>query len=801
MKKKLISLMLVVLTIPAYCQTITVKDKETGKPLVNVTLMSENPKAFVTTNEKGQAEISAFKGSEKIDIRTLGYKTEIVSYKSLKNAGYTVKLLLTGISLNEFVISASKFEEKQEDVAQKIQVLRSSELQNMNQTSTADVIAGSGNIMVQKSQLAGGSPVIRGFETNKVLIVVDGMRMNNAIYRGGHLQNVITLDNSIMERIELVFGPGSVVYGSDALGGVMHFYTKKPVLSNGDSTIVKTNAYARYFSAASGYAGHLDFSLGGKKLGSLTSVTYTNNGDLRQGAGRNPYYGSFGARKWYVKRNNDLDYIVVNKDSNLQIGSAYQQYDVLQKFLFRQSAKLEHIINLQYSTSSDIPRYDRLTQLSGNNPKYAVWYYGPQKRFFSTYSLHLNGKSSIYDKARFILGYQKIEESRNSRKFNSVYLQHQIEQVDVFSFNADLEKQTGKNEFRYGAEASLNLVNSTAFTEDIIADTSAASETRYPDGGSTMTSLAIYGTHTREINDNLILNDGLRLTNTGLTSVFNDKTFFPFPFDKVSQNNTAVNGNLALIFASDNGWRTSLACATGFRAPNVDDMSKVFESVPGSIIVPNPNLHPEYTYNGEVSISKTLGHIITVSALGYYTVYKNALTVQPAKYEGKDSIIYEGQMSRVTSTVNAGEAYIYGAEGSVSGNLNEFISINVTINYTYGRIITDTTDYPLDHIPPVFGKLGLSTTKNNFRGEFFLNYSGWKRLKDYNLVGEDNIANATPWGMPAWFTLNARLSYSFVESLNLQFACENILDQNYRVFASNISAPGRNFIITLRYTL
>jgi hemoglobin/transferrin/lactoferrin receptor protein len=77
-------------------------------------------------------------------------------------------------------------------------------------------------------------------------------------------------------------------------------------------------------------------------------------------------------------------------------------------------------------------------------------------------------------------------------------------------------------------------------------------------------------------------------------------------------------------------------------------------------------------------------------------------------------------------------------------------------------------------------------------------YSGSKRLEDYNFVGEDNFAYATADGMPSWYTLNLRANYNINNQLSIQVAYENILDRNYRMFASNISAPGRNFILTLR---
>ena len=156
-------------------------------------------------------------------------------------------------------------------------------------------------------------------------------------------------------------------------------------------------------------------------------------------------------------------------------------------------------------------------------------------------------------------------------------------------------------------------------------------------------------------------------------------------------------------------------------------------------------------------------------------------------------------MSQVVATTNANKAYLYGLELALNGQINSIASIYGTMNYTYARIVTGGTAIPLDHIPPVFGKFGIQITDKKFRSELFVNYSAWKRIADYNPYGEDNQAYALPDGMPSWYTINARVTYQFNKLISLQLACENILDRNYRVFASNISAPGRNFIATLRW--
>ncbi len=797
---KKISLLIVCLCfyVIAQAQSITVIDQNL-QPISGVEVYKLNEsKPFSTSTSAGIINLSGLSANQSLIFIHPNYLPVSSSIEQLKSLDYTLYLKDNSNTLDEVVVSASRFEEKKKDVSQKIQVIGSKELQNMNQTSTADVLANSGNVMVQKSQLGGGSPIIRGFETNKVLMVVDGIRMNNAIYRGGHLQNIITLDNSIMDRVEIVYGPGSVVYGSDALGGVMSFTTKNPLLSTDGKTLVKANAYTRYMSAVSGYAAHADVSVGGKKFGSLTSFTYSNYGDLRQGANREPEVGNFGSRPWYVQQFNGVDSMVVNADTNVQVGSGYTQYDVLQKFLFKQSDFVKHTVNLQFSNSSNIDRYDRLTQTSGGKPKYGEWYYGPQKRLLASYTLELSKKTKIYDNARLIIGYQQIEESRIDRKYKKTAQNHRVENLDILTANLDFTKKAGKNEIRYGLEGWYNKVNSTAFTKDIVSGTESPLDTRYASGGASMSSIAVYATHTLEISNKLILNDGLRFSNVGLNAKFTDTTFFNFPFKYAKQNNNALNGNIGLIYMPTTDCRVTALVSTGFRAPNVDDLSKVFESTAGSINVPNPDLKPEYTYNGEVGVSNKFGNWLTASATGYYTLYRNALTTQNFTYNGQDSIMYAGTMSKVVATTNANKAYMYGLELGLNGRFNDNVSMYATYNYTHARIVTDSTAIPLDHIPPVFGKFGIQISDKKFRADLFVNYSAWKRIADYNPFGEDNQAYALPEGMPSWYTINARLSYQFNKYIGLQVACENILDQNYRVFASNISAPGRNFILTLR---
>ena len=753
------------------------------------------------TNKKGKIQTDIFELADsawRISFHHEEYISSTLTLDSLEKTNFKVYLQSSANTLEETVVSANRISEKKKDVIQKIKVIRSKEIEFQNQSSMADLISSTGNVFVQKSQLGGGSPIIRGFETNKVLMVVDGVRMNNAIYRGGHLQNVISLDNSIMERVELVFGPGSVMYGSDAIGGVMTFKTKDPSLSHNDSILIIGQSYFRYFSAASGFSSNANISVANKKLGSLTSFTYSNFGDLMQGAERKDFVGEFGARDWYVERINGLDSIRTNSTPNLQRGSGYAQYDILQKFVYEQNQHVSHTLNLQLSNSSTIDRYDRLTQMSDGVAKYAEWYYGPQFRFMSAYTMSINKKNRAFDASKLTLAYQSIEESRMVRRYREDELKNRNEALDIYTLNFDFTKQLNNHEMRYGIDAFYNFVDSKAFSQNISTMEIFELDTRYPDGGSNMSSMALYVTDNWELNDQIILSSGLRASHVRLNASFVDMTFFPFPFDEIHQVNNSINGNIGMIFMPNESIRYTLSGSTGFRAPNIDDVSKVFESVPGKVMVPNPDLKPEYSYTIELGLEHNLFEKVNLSTNLYSTFLNNALTVNNTTFQGSDSILYDDVYSQVITTTNANRAYVCGVEGILSGNIGKSFNIYSTFNYTYGRILTDSIPYPLDHIPPVFGKVSIKYHWKRFSSEFFLNYSGWKRIEDYNLVGEDNYSFALPEGMPSWYTLNLRCHYYFSKNISLQVACENILDHNYRKFASNISSPGRNFIITLR---
>jgi hemoglobin/transferrin/lactoferrin receptor protein len=709
------------------------------------------------------------------------------------------------LQLNEIVISYNKTEERKNKIPQLIELIDAKTIARSQAQTAADLIAQNGSVLVQKSQQGGGSPIIRGFEASRILLVVDGVRMNNLIYRSGHLQNIMTVDNISLERAEILFGPSSTQYGTDALGGTIHLFTKKPILSSDDNQFTQIGLRTRYSTVNQESTTGLDINLGWKRFASRTIVSFSRFGDLRNGKNPNPLFdGNYIARENYIDSNFDkpgaygVDSILTNENPNLQVRSGYNQYNLLQKFLFRQNDRVSHQLNLQYSNSSNLPRYDRLTDISSGALKWSEWYYGPQERLMMSYDLDIKSEEHFFSEYRFNINQQFVEESRHQRRYRKAGLQSRVENVAVSGFNFFAQHKSEKHEMQLGADGQLNELKSTANEVDIYTRESTKLDTRYPDGVNSMTLAGVYLTHLWKFNEKTNLTDGVRVGYSSLKSTMVDTTFFKFPFNTIEQKTPTYSGSIGLVHNASEKLKFSALISSAFRVPNIDDLAKIFESTPGSIIVPNDNIKPEKTITYEVGISRVFGSALRWDNTIYYTNFMDAIQTAAFTYNGADSIVYDGELSRVLASQNVGKAYIYGFSSNMKTASFSGFSFLASANYTYGRIISEQGDIPLDHISPFMAKFSALYERNSLFAEAYTLYNGAKKLNDYSDSGEDNLNYATAEGMPAWYTLNARVGYTFKDYFTIQGGVENIMDINYRVFASGINAPGRNFYISAK---
>ena len=785
-------------------QQVKVLDKSDLQPISQVNISNSGKTAMVVTNTDGVADLTTFKADEVLYFTHVAFQSFSVLKSEVPSSGY-IFLTENVIKLDEYVVTGNRSEEKRSDLPNKIEVIQAKDIAFRNPQNAGIMLEQTGQVFVQTSQLGGGSPVLRGFEANKVLLVVDGIRMNNAIYRAGHLQNAITVDPFGLASTEILYGPGSTVYGSDALGGVINFITKDPVLSTTGKTEIQGNLLGRFSSANTEKTGGINLNLGWNKLAVLLNFSYSDFGDLHEGRVSNPAYGTFGQRLFFADRINDKDVTVANDKPWIQKGSGYSQYNFLGKVLFQPSVHSRYIINVQYSNSSNIPRYDRLTEMQNDSTMtYAEWYYGPQSRFLGSLKAEYNVNGVIFDHASVIIGYQYVKEDRIQRSFGSSKKKYNLETVGVFSVNADFDKKIcASDKLYYGIELDYNKVGSTAYNENIKTGAITYDRaTRFPDQKANMMYLSAFLSNNWQIGKVLEFSQGLRFNYVTLSAAYSDTMvkIAAIPFDpNISQKNAALNGYLGLVAKPEHDWKFSLVGSTGFRAPNMDDLTKINVVEAQTIVIPNPDLKPEYSYNVELSVAKTILGKVRIEGTGFYNWLKNAQVIRPFAYNGQDSITMDGVKYQTLAPVNTGSAFICGLQGSILAQVTRSFSILSNLTYTYGY--DETAGLPLDHIPPVFGMTSFRLEVKKFKGDFYVMYNGWKRMSQYSNSGEDNEQYATQYGMPSWYTLNLKLSYQIERHVNIELGLENITNENYRKFSSGISSPGRNFIVALRANL
>ena len=842
--------------------SIKVTDGGTGEELVGVSVFTDDQKFVGFTDIDGKVELPILSHREIVNFSYVGYDEQRIPYFELRKSGGTVKMF-AATNLVDSIVVVGRRDDPVEEIPYVVERVTQEQIAFTNAQTPADALAASADVFVQKSQLGGGSPIIRGFEANKLLLVVDGVRMNNAIYRSGHLQNSITLDNAILDQAEVIYGPGSLMYGSDALGGVIHFRTRDPKihydLSEGENKAA-VGAYTRFSSANREKALHIDLDYRSREWGTLTSLTFANYGDLRVGANRPEEFPEIGARPFSQLRIEGQDQVAGPWQSQEILRSTgYSQFDLLQKVKYQPKDDLYFILNVQYSTSTNVPRFDNLQDTLGTarELKWSEWYYGPQKRFLSSLKIKTLKPNFLYDKGTIIGAFQKIDEDRLKRKFAGSQRTFNNEDVFVYSLTADFDKnlnKKGTHTLSYGLDGAYNQVYSDA--GKINLNTGLVSRggvfTRYPSNFSSTTAAGGYINYKIRSRDSVfVLNLGARYSLVNLFAKYDssDLDLIEWPEEYVTTGITAENDDFTwgagFTINTKNKWQIRALASTSFRSPNIDDFAKLRVKDQFAVL-PNTDLKPETSISGELTLGKEFGRAtpnggasFRLSGTGFYTYLKDAIVrrlgTQP---NGDSTIIVENEpnpLFNVQQNFNENFAIVYGISGNVEFKIKDNWRFKAGMNFTKGRsqLIVDSpngtfapldTLVPLDHIPPRYGQAGLQFKKGRFKIEGIARFAAAKPVSEFavtsaifddnkNLIldrggSSDNI-EFTPLrpdengdlqhiGSLAWTTYNIYSSYKLSRQVTVNLAVENLLDTHYLPFSSGISAPGRNLILTIR---
>ena len=813
--RHLSSFLILSLSILASGQEILIVDEASELPLEGVALYNKSKTNATITNENGIANLSVFTAGETVFVQYYGYKNRSFEMKNeSSNYPFQFALQIENQNLEEVILSIARNASTRKQIAEKVSVISTKEILAQRPATGADLISLSPGVRIQKSQGGGGSPVIRGFEANRLLLVVDGVRMNNAIYRSGHLQNAITIHPNIVERVEVIFGSSSVGYGSDALGGVIHYYTKNPLINSKEK--IKTQFSSDFSSANTSSINSISTEVSFKKWASLTSLSHSGFGDIRMGENRNHGYESWGMTPYYSmnNRNTYSPLPIENQNPLIQKNTGYNQFDLLQKFLFQVGGRNQLVLNLQYSKSSDISRYDKLAEEKNNSLRYAEWYYGPQKRFLFSPQLKIFPEKKYLNSGKITFALQNLEESRVNRFFNSFTRNHQTEKINALSLNGDFEfKHKENTSFSYGFEGIYNDVSSFAFKNDLLLQQNQIIgytprlpiPTRYPSRGSSYVSYAVYLNWIWNVTSQLTLNAGLRLTKTHLDGSWKEFYNINALLSEVNLDSEALTGTLALTYRPNKVTQLNVIISNGFRNPNIDDIGKIRESK-GNLVVPNPFLYPEYAYNFELGITHYLPKAENYFSIrGFSTLISrhigraDYIIFADKTTPNLNTILYNGEELYTLANDNLGNRYLFGA--SLDGNFSLSRNFSLKGDLSIIEALKNDQYGPLPSISPIFGSLSLNYQKNNWFSSLRFQFSGSKDPEDYSTGGEDgleetpliSISQGLYAGTPSWSELSFLTQYQLNKNVFLRLGIDNIFDVHYRSFASGISAPGRNF--------
>ena len=732
--------------------------------------------------------------------------TAMLLFTVLRVSAQTVSDSIHGFSLDEFVISAYRWCQEKEAQPVKITTMPFEESNRYNPQTAADMLGLTGEVFIQKSQYGGGSPMIRGFSTNRLLYSVDGVRMNTAIFRSGNLQNVISLDPFAVSSTEVLFGPGSVSYGSDAVGGAMVFNTLRPKLSAGKSPVVYGSATVRTASASNELTAHLHSGAGWKKWGFLTSFTTSSFGDLKQGThGPDDYVMPYNVQPNFGPGGVN-DSFIANNNERLQSPSGYSQFNFMQKVRYSPTTSWNIEYAFHLSETSDYARYDRHQRMRNGKPRYAEWNYGPQKWMMNHLLVEYAGNNAVFDSLRVNGAWQHFEESRISRDFGKKNRETQIENLDAWSANVDFIKKIAHNaNLSYGLEYVYNNVKSDAVGYNVVTGENSVIPARYP--YARWHSAGAYAQVEWHIHRTLNIASGVRynhyLIKNDFSTVGYDVPFAPLQ----SANAGSVSGNIGLNWRPQSGWLLRANYARGFRAPNVDDMGKLFDSVDGYVTVPNPLLKPEYADNVEFGVAKHFGRWLKFDVTAYYTHLDNAIVRRDYTFNGSATMEYGGEECVVQALQNAAEAQVWGVQLALDSRFARYFYANAHLNWQRGFEELDNGEVsPSRHVAPLYGRVALGFDNSKLCVEAYTAFQGEcnaasmpeeekEKTEIYALDADGNAYS------PAWITLNLRVSYKLLKGLSMNATLENITDLRYRPYSCGISAPGRNVTMSLTYSL
>ncbi len=667
------------------------------------------------------------------------------------SAGFSLILLLSA-----WTAAATAQYEEEIDVIQVTATRRETESENVSAALTlvgedkieasklvTDALLMEPGIFLQQTTPGQGAAIVRGLKGSEVLHLVDGFRLNNAIFRNAPTQYLALVSTGGVDRIEVVRGAPASLYGSEAVGGVVQVLSRVPSF---DSAGSRGTAYLAYDTAELGKMIRGSFEAGNERLAGIVSAEYLDTGNRRIGGGQRIAPSSYAAKgaRFALSATPDED-------------SSW-------------------LLDLQFARQPSTPRVDELVPGFGQTePSSEEFFFSPNDRLFA-HLRHSRNEWLWSADWTFDAGWQRIVDDRISRSFGSQLRHLEENSSDLFGLTVSAAKETNNGSWIVGIDYYHDRVDSQRMEQDIVSGQTQSVQARFPDG-STVDHFAIYGNVLRKLGDRHSISGGLRFS-----AIETD-------IQVSSTDQDDISADIGWLFDVMPGTQLTANIGYGFRAPNVFDLGTLGERPGNRFNIPNPNLESEHITQFDLGLRhhRELWDIeLTLFTLHYTDRIASVLT-GAVTTDGRD----------VVQSQNVSSADIRGIEGYVHVVVTHSLTADLIVNYVYGeQSENDGTEQPADRVPPFNGRLSFQYHANDslLIEPYFLFAGAQDRLSPRDVQD----VRIDPSGTPGWMTTNIAATWQAGERWRASARVENIFDKRYRMHGSGIDATGRNLILSLQ---
>ncbi|MCB1584402.1 MAG: TonB-dependent receptor [Xanthomonadales bacterium] len=653
-------------------------------------------------------------------------------------------------SLSPLQVTASKTATASNDTATAVSVVTRDEIKNKPNTLLPDLLRQESGVYIQQTTPGQAIPIIRGLKGSGNVHLVDGMRVNTAFFRNAPNQYLALVDSFMTSQIEVVRGPASVLYGGDALGGVVNVITHTPEFYSPEWDY-SGQLFTSWDSADEKWISHVGADFGNNKIASTIGLSYQDIGQRTTGSGQTLPFTAYTSRSF----NN--------------------------KWVFNTSNMSNWTFDLQYTHQPATPRVDNLVPGFGETePESLVYLFQPNERQFAHLKYSTAESTKWFDQANYHLAYQKITDNRYSQPLSGSRTDTEQNHSDLITLQADWNKTLGNNSLLvYGFDSYHDTISSDR--QRVLSDgTSVPRDSRYPDQSS-MQQLAVFADWHQYINKHEFT-AGLRLSNYDI-----DLNSPDIANDQLSLTDLTWHTNW--LYKINENDRIFINIGRGFRPPNIFDLGQVGERAGNRFNIINPNLEPESVISFDLGL-KHAGNGWQGELVAFVSRYQDVI----ASIETGE-VTNEGQ--HIVQSQNINDVKIYGVEGDLNYYFEQGGHLFANLTITRGTEDTDNGEGPADRIPPAFGVLGYQQELNE----------RWKMRSQVRYAATQDRLSArdltdpriNPFGTGGFVVYDTHFTWQHSINSQVRLGVENIFDKKYREHASGLDAPGRNYHVSFYY--